>query len=308
MNYKHLYYFWTVVRCGGVIRAAEQLNLTPQTLSGQIGLLQQRLGRDLLRKVGRGVEPTEAGRLVMHYADEIFTLGAEIEDALREGRAQPRAPVLRIGIVDSVPKTVGYHVVEPAIRLNPAPRLVCGEGKLAPLLGQLAMRQLDLIVSDVPLPGSSGVKAYAHLLGRSGIAFFGAPRLLEKEGLSLRQARAGFADALARLPVLMPGPESGLRPRIDAYFRGLGVQPRVAGEFDDGALLKAFGREGLGLFPAPAVLAKEISRQFEVDVMATPPDLGEEFYAISIERRITHPAVAAITAAARTELFGRPQR
>lgn len=305
MNYKHLLYFRTVVRCGGVLRAAEELHLTAQTLSGQIKLLEERLGHALLRKSGRGVEPTEAGRLVMQYADEIFTLGGELEDALREGRSQPRAPVVRIGIVDSVPKAVGYHVVEPAIRMSPAPKLVCSEGKLAGLLGELAMRQIDLIVSDVPLPGNSGVRAFSHLLGRSGIAFFAAASLLSRHGMSLQQARKRFPAVLNELPLLMPGRDSGLRPRVEAYLRAAGAAPGIAAEFDDGALLKAFGREGLGVFPAPAVLAREISRQFQVEAIGTPKDLVEEFYAISIERRISHPAVAEITAAARTELFKR---
>jgi LysR family transcriptional activator of nhaA len=239
----------------------------------------------------------------MQYADEIFTLGGELEDALREGRSHPRAPVVRIGVVDSVPKSVSYHVVEPAIRMSPAPKLVCSEGKLAGLLAQLAVRQLDLIVSDVPLPGNSGVKAFSHLLGRSGITFFAAGALLAQRGWSLQQARKRFPGVLAELPLLLPGRESGLRPRVEAYLRGAGLAPAVAGEFDDGALLKAFGREGLGVFPAPAVLAREISRQFQVDAIGSPEDLVEEFYAISIERRISHPAVSEITAAARTELF-----
>lgn len=305
MNYKHLLYFRTVVRCGGVQRAAEELHLTAQTLSGQIKLLEERLGHPLLRKSGRGVEPTEAGQLVMRYADEIFSLGGELEDALREGRAQRRAPLVRIGIVDSVPKAVSYHVVEPAIRLTPAPKLVCSEGKLADLLGELAMRQLDLIVSDVPMPGNSGIKAFSHLLGRSGTTFFASASLLARHGLSRQQAGKRFPKVLNELPMLLPGQDSGLRPRVDAYLRGAGVAPVVAGEFADGALLKAFGREGLGVFPAPAVLAREISRQFQVEAIGSPRELVEEFYAISIERRISHPAVAEITATARTELFKR---
>lgn len=305
MNYKHLYYFWTVVRAGGVLRASEQLHLTPQTLSGQINLLEERLGSPLLRKVGRGVEPTGAGRMVMQYADEIFTLGREMEDALRGGRDAPKAPVLKVGFVDSVPKAIAYHVLEPALRLDPPPRLQCPEGKLDSLVAELALRRVDLVISDVPLPGSSGVKAFTHLLGRSGIAFFASEKLLRAEGLSLRQAKARFPACLGALPMLLPGFDSALRPRLDGWMRRHEVAVAVAAEFQDTALMKAFGREGLGVFPAPAVLAGEISRQFEVKVVGTPDDLAEEFYAISIERRITHPGVAAITQAARGELFSR---
>jgi LysR family transcriptional activator of nhaA len=307
MNYKHLHYFWTVVRAGGVLRAGEQLHLSPQTLSGQINQLEERLGQPLLRKAGRGVEPTEAGRMVMQYADEIFTLGREMEDALRGAREAPRAPLLKVGFVDSVPKAIAYHVLEPALRLDPAPRLQCPEGKLASLMAELALRRVDLVVSDVPLPGHIGVKAFTHLLGRSPIAFFASARLLKAQGGSLRQARAKFPGCLARLPVLLPAPESALRPRVDAWLRRHALSPRIAAEFQDTALMKAFGREALGVFPAPAVLAGEICRQFQVERVGTAEDLVEEFYAISVERRITHPGVAAITQAARTELFAEPR-
>ena len=301
MNYKHLHYFWTVVRAGGVLRASEQLHLTPQTLSGQIRLLEQRIGRPLLRKAGRGVEPTEAGRLVMQYADEIFTLGGELEDALRGGRDTAPAPALRVGIADAVPKAIAYRVVEPALRIQPTPRLVCTEGKLPGLLGELALRRLELVVSDVPLPGNLGVRAFSHLLGRSPVAFFGAARLVA--GGSRRRTRPPLPDLLRELPLLLPGAESALRPRVDAWLRRQGIVPRVAGEFDDTALLKAFAREGGGVFPAAAVLASEIARQYQVVEFGRADDLQEEFYAISVERRISHPAVAAITAAARSELF-----
>ena len=303
MNYKHLQYFWTVVRAGGVLRASEQLHLTPQTLSGQIRLLEERLGQRLLRKVGRGVEPTVAGRLVMQYADEIFFLGGELEDALRGGRDAPPAPLLRIGIADSVSKAVAYHVVEPALRIDPPPRLQCVEGKLAALLGELALRRLELVVSDVPMPGHVNVKAFTHLLGQSRITFFAAPALLQRAGTTARKARAGFPATLAALALLLPGADSALRPRVDAWLRQHAIAPPVAAEFDDSALMKAFGREGRGVFPAPAVLAAEIARQYEVVELGTGADLVEEFYGISVERRITHPAIAAITEAARGELF-----
>ncbi|MCR5882283.1 transcriptional activator NhaR [Rhizobacter sp. J219] len=303
MNYKHLHYFWTVVRAGGVLRASEELHLSPQTLSGQINVLEERLGRPLLKKVGRNVEPTDAGRMVMQYADEIFTLGQEMEDALRGGREAPRAPLLKVGFVDSVPKAIAYHVLEPALRIDPAPRLQCPEGKLPALMADLALRRVDLVISDVMLPGNLGIKAFTHLLGGSGIAFFAADKLLVKHATTLRQVRARFPKSLENLPMLLPASDSALRPRIDAWLRRHGIAPNIAAEFDDTALMKAFGREGLGIFPAPAVLAKEIARQFEVERIGAPEDLVEEFYAISIERRISHPGVAAITEAARSELF-----
>ena len=303
MNYKHLHYFWTVLRAGGIVRASEQLHLTPQTLSGQIKLLEERVGQPLLRKVGRGVEPTDAGRLVMRYADEIFALGSTLQEALASGRDARRTTVLRVGIADSVPKAVAFHVLEPAMALPEPPRLACHEGGLTGLLAELAVHRLDLIVSDVPAPVSLSVRVYTHLLGRSGVAFFAAPRLLKEAGLTAQRARKTFPACLVALPMLLPSAPTALRPRIDAWLSEHGLAPVVAAEFDDSALLKAFGREGRGVFAAPAVLADEIAQQYQVQWLGTPDDLMEEFYAISVERRITHPAVAAITATARGKLF-----
>lgn len=170
-------------------------------------------------------------------------------------------------------------------------------------MAELAMRRVDLVISDVPLPGNLGIKAFTHLLGGSGIAFFASDKVLQRHGTNVRQARAKFPRSLQQLPMLLPATDSALRPRLDGWLRQHGIAPTIAAEFEDTALMKAFGREGLGVFPAPAVLAKEISRQFEVERLGAPNDLVEEFYAISIERRISHPGVAAITEAARSELF-----
>lgn len=303
MNYRHLLYYRTVVHAGGVVRAAAQLHLTPQTLSGQIKLLEEQVGRALLRKAGRGVEATEAGRLVLRYADEIFALGDAMQDALASGHDTRWQAVCRAGIVESVPKSVAYHVLEPALVGAPQSRLVCQQGKLTALLADLAVHRLDLIVSDAPLPPGVSVKAYAHRLGSSAIGFFAAPGLLKAHGFSPARARAQFPACLTHLPLLMPGAELALRPRLDAWLRDAGLAPSVAGEFDDSALAKAFGREGRGVFTGPQVLADEIARQYRVAHLGSVPDLAEEFYAISVERRISHPAVAAITAAARRHLF-----
>jgi LysR family transcriptional activator of nhaA len=303
VNYKHLHYFWTVLRCGSIARAGEELHLTPQTLSGQIKLLEGRLGKPLLRKAGRGLEPTDAGRVVQRYADEIFSLGAALQEALQTGRDGLSRAAFRVGVADSVPKSVACRVLEPCIGAEHG-RLVCHEGKLTPLLAELAVHRLDLVVSDVPLPASLSVKAFAHLLGRTEVSFFASPALLERTGWTPRRARARFPACLAELPLLLPSAGTALRPRMDAWLRDAGLAPPVAAEFDDGALTKAFGRQGLGVFAGPAVLSPEIEAQYGVLRLGTASALMEEFYAISIERRITHPAVAAITAAARRDLFG----
>ncbi len=303
MNYKHLHYFWTVLRTGSIARASEQLHLTPQTLSGQIKQLEGRLGKPLLRKAGRGLEATEAGKLVQRYADEIFTLGDALQEALASGRDERWQPAFRVGVADSVPKSVACHVLEPCLSLLEHGKLVCHEGKLAMLLADLAIHRLDLVVSDVPLPASLSVKAYTHLLGSTGISFFASPGLLKSSGWTLRRARAAFPRCLGQLPLLMPGAGTAMRPRLEGWLRRQELAPAVVAEFDDSALAKAFGRQGLGVFAGPTVLEQEIVQQYGVDSLGVGADLVEEFYAISIERRITHPAVAAITAAARRELF-----
>lgn len=303
MNYKHLFYVWTVLRTGSIARASEQLHLTPQTLSGQIKQLEDRLGKPLLRKAGRGLEATDAGRLVQRYADEIFTLGSALQEALSSGRDERWQPAFRVGVADSVPKSVACHVLEPALPVLTHAKLVCHEGKLPALLAELAIHRLDLVISDVPLPTSLSIKAYTHLLGSSGMTFFAAPALLKRAGLTLRRARASFPVCLARLPLLMPGTETAVRPRLERWLQQNALSAGVVAEFDDGALTKAFGRQGVGVFMGPTVLAAEIAAQYDVEILGAAADLVEEFYAISIERRITHAAVAAITSAARRELF-----
>lgn len=303
MNYKHLHYFWTVLRTGSIARASAQLHLTPQTLSGQIKLLEERLGKPLLRKVGRGVEPTDTGRMVQRFADEIFSMGAALQEALLTGQEEHARGSLRVGVVDSVPKSIACHVLEPALAMPDRGRLVCVEGKLTALLAELAVHRLDLVVSDVPMPASLSVKAFTHLLGKTDICFFASPQLLQREGLTLRQARSGFPKCLGLLPWLMPNADSVLRPRLDAWLSDRAIPSRIVAEFDDGALTKAFGRQGYGVFAGPAILASEIEAQYQVVQLGTTHELMEEFYAISIERRISNPAVAAITAAARRELF-----
>ncbi len=303
MNYKHLHYFWTVLRTGSIARASEELHLTPQTLSGQIKQLEQRLGRPLLRKAGRGLEPTDAGRLVQRYADEIFAAGAALQDALGSGRDERWQAAFRVGVAASVPKSVATHVLEPCLGAMDGGRLICHEGKLTALLASLAVHQLDMVVSDVPLPASVSVRAYSYLLGRTGTSFFAAPALLARHGWTLRRARARFPACLGELPVLLPGSDSALRPRLEGWFRAQGISARAVAEFDDGALTKSFGRQGAGVFTGPAVLAAEIAMQYGVVCLATVDELAEEFYALSPERRITHPAVAAIRTAARHALF-----
>ncbi|MBK7060730.1 MAG: transcriptional activator NhaR [Rubrivivax sp.] len=296
MNFKHLHYFWAAAHAGGIGRAGEQLHTTPQTLSGQIKLLEDRLGRALFRKRGRKLELTEDGRVALGYADEIFHLGSELEAALREQRGASRSIDFRVGVADSVAKTVVYRLLEPALQLPEPVRMVCSEGSFAELLGLLALRKVDLVIADEPLTRRVSVKAFNHPLGRSTMSFFATPGLRS-------QLQGKFPRCLDGAPMLIPGPASSVRGPFDAWLTRERLRPRVVGEFDDLALMAAFGREGRGIFVTPSVLAAETEAQQGVQLLGHCDELVAEFFAISVERRISHPCVVAITSAARSRLF-----
>jgi LysR family transcriptional regulator, transcriptional activator of nhaA len=298
MNFKHLYYFWVTAKAGGVVRAGAQLHTTPQTLSGQIKLLEGRLGRKLLRKSGRGLELTDDGRVALRFADEIFALGSELEAALRNQRGHG-AQVLefRVGIEDAVAKTVAYRLLEPALNLAEPVRLICTEGRFNDLMAQLALHRMDLVIADEPLTNRLSVKAFNHALGSSHMSFFAAPALRKR-------LHGEFPGCLNDAPMLVPGAGSTLRPQFETWLTRHKLHPQVVGEFDDSALMNAFGREGRGVFVAPSVVQAETCSQYGVQAIGHSDEMVEHFYAISVERRITHPGVAAITSAARGALFG----
>ncbi|MDO9195834.1 transcriptional activator NhaR [Rhodoferax sp.] len=296
MNFKHLHYFWVTAKAGGVMRAGEQLHTTPQTLSGQIKLLEDWLGRKLFRKSGRQLELTEDGRLALGYADQIFTLGAELETTLRQARAGQRVLDFRVGVADSVAKSVAYRLLEPALSVSEPVRLICSEGKFPDLLAQLALHRLDLVIADEPMSRRVSVKAFNHPLGSTAMSFFCAPALKS-------QLQGEFPACLNDMPMLIQGASASVRQQLEGWLTRHQIHPRVIGEFDDGALMTAFGREGRGVFMAPTVLEAETVAQFGVEVIGRTNELVEEFFAVSVERRITHPCVVAITDAARGQLF-----
>jgi LysR family transcriptional activator of nhaA len=297
MNFKHLQYFWVTARAGGVTRASEQLHMTPQTLSGQIKLLEERLGKKLFRKSGRGLELTDEGRTALRYADEIFTLGGEMEAALREQRTGAQVLEFRVGLADSVAKSVACRLLSPALKGPDPVRLVCREGLLPDLVAQLALHRIDLVIADEPLTQRLSVRVFNHPLGQSPTSFFCEPRLLAS-------LHGEFPGNLDGAPLLLQGVASPVRQQFEAWQMRLGLHPRVVGEFDDGALMKSFGREGLGVFMAASVLEQEVASQYGVACIGRVDEITEHFYAISAERRITHPAVAAITEAAHLTLSG----
>jgi len=297
MNFKHLYYFWVTARAGGIMRAGEQLHTTPQTLSGQIKLLEDWLGRKLFRKNGRQLELTEHGRLALGYADQIFNLGQDLERSLRQLRGAQKRLDFRVGVADSVSKSVAYRLLEPALAMEQPVKLLASEGKFDDLLAALALHRLDLVIADEPMPKRVSVKAFNHPLGRSAMSFFAAPALLPR-------LHGAFPACLDGVPMLVPSANASVRQQLEGWFARQQIAPVVVGEFDDAALMKAFGREGQGVFMAPTVLEDETCAQFGVQVLGRTDELVEEFYAVSVQRRISHPCVLAITDAARGQLFG----
>lgn len=290
LNYKQLHYFWAVAKAGSIVRAGRQLHLTPQTISGQIGLLEESLGAPLFRRVGRGLELTETGLLALSYAEDIFQAGSELEEALR-GRSTERPRLFRVGIADVVPKSIAYRLLAPAMALAEPVRIICREGKLEPLLGELAIHRLDLVLADRAMPSEMDIKGRSHKLGECGMSVFGTAALAQAHG-------ADFPHGLDGAPMLIPGEDSAVRGRLMRWFGAQRIRPRVVGEFDDGALMNSFGQAGVGLFMAPTAIAGEVERQYRVTAVGRVDEVVERFYAISVERRAGHPAVIAINAAA----------
>lgn len=300
LNYKHLHYFWVVAKTGGIARASERLHLTPQTVSGQLSLFEDTLGYKLFTRVGRRLEISDAGRVVLSYADEIFTLGEELQGVMRHP-TEGRMPQFRVGVSDAVPKSIAYRLLEPAVRLPEPPCIVCREGKFASLLAELAVHRLDIVIADSPMSPAVSIKGFSHLLGESDMTFFATAQLA-------RKYHGPFPNCLDGAPMLLPGEDVAVRARLKQWFEKLRIHPRIVGEFDDGALQKAFGQGGIGIFAAPSAIAREVGLQYGVVTMGHTSEVTEQFYAISVERRLTHPAVVAISSAARQKLFRQTTR
>jgi LysR family transcriptional activator of nhaA len=296
MNFKHLHYFWVTAKAGGIMRAGEQLHTTPQTLSGQIKLLEEWLGRKLFQKSGRNLELTEDGRLALGYADQIFSLGAELENVVRLPRGVHKVLDFKVGVADSVTKSLAYRLLEPALNLEDPVRMICSEGKFPDLLAKLALNQLDLVIADEPMSKRMSVKAFNHELGSTPMSFFCAPALR-------KTLKGNFPECLNNAPMLIQGAQASIRQQWEGWLSRHQLHPRTIGEFDDGALMNAFGRKGRGIFMAPSVMEADIVEQFGVEVIGRSDELVEEFFAVSVERRITHPCVVAITKTARGQLF-----
>lgn len=295
LNYKHLNYFWTVAKEGSIAKASKKLHVTPQTISGQLALLEQRLGAQLFEKSGRGLALSETGQLVLRYADEIFELGRELTDVLR-GAPTSEASEFIVSSASALPKTIVYKIIEPSLRLPHEVSLISKEGPVDVILAELAIHKVDMVLSDTPLSGSLSIKAYNHYLGESKLTLFASPA-------EARIYKKNFPDCLRSAPMLLPTLQYAVRNDLDHWFRENDIFPTVQGQFDDSALIKSFGQSGFGLFFMPSVIADEVCRSFNVRAVAEIDEVSQKFYAISAERKVKHPAVAAICDNAREALF-----
>lgn len=295
LNYHHLLYFWTVAREGGVSRAAEKLRLSQPTVSAQIKLLEAALGERLFQRQGRTLVLTEVGRVVDRYASEIFNVGSELLETLK-GRPSGRAPRLTVGVANAVAKLVVYRLLRPATEGDEAVQITCSEGDPDQLVAQLATHAIDVVISDTPAPPHIRVKVFNHLLGESGTTFFAGKTLA-------RRLRRQFPRSLDGAPMLLPTINTSLRRTLEQWFEAEGLRPVLAGEFEDPALLTTFGQSGRAVFPAPTAIEVEVQKSHGVAVVGRTAAVRERYYAISVERRLTHASVAAITNAARTEVF-----
>lgn len=294
LNYQHLFYFWSVIREGGIAQAAKTLSLAHQTVSEQIHTLEDVLGERLLEKQGRRLTLTETGRVVYDYAEEIFSLGKELVDAVKGRKAG--ASRLVVGLSDSVSKLIARRLLLPAQSLEEPVRLICREARPERLLTELAAHSLDVVISDAYVSGQVSVKAFHHLLGESSISLFIGPEQHAKY-------HKNFPKSLEGAPFLLPTEETPLRRALEQWFEAQKVRPQIIGEFEDSALMKAFGQDGRAIFPAPTVITKEVEAQYHVKKLRELETIKERFYAITVQKRLRHPAVIAISEAARHSIF-----
>jgi LysR family transcriptional activator of nhaA len=298
LNYHHLLYFWVVAREGSIVKASQELGLAHPTISGQIHRLEEVLGEKLFTRTGRHLALTDAGRVAYRYASEIFSLGREFTDTLK-GRATGRPLRLTVGVADVLPASLVRRFLEPALRLGQPVHIVCRADKsVEEFLAELALHRIDVVLADGPPGPGVAVRAFGHLLGDCGTTFFAGQKLAAA-------TRKRFPGSLDGSPFLLPGAPSMVRRALEQWFEAQDIRPRIVGEFDDSALAKDFGEAGLGIFAAPTVIEAEIRRHYRVQVVGRSEAVRQQFYAISVERRIKHPAVAAISEAARHDIFAK---
>ena len=296
INYHHLLYFRTVVKEGSIAKACLKLHVSQPAISSQLKTLELILKEKLFKREGRGLIPTEVGQVVYRYADEIFGLGQEMFEALK-GRPTGRPLRLRVGIADILPKTIALRLLQPALKIKETVQMVCHEDRSDRLISSLALHELDIVLSDTVIPATTKINGDSHLLGTCSTVILGVPKLA-------KVYRKNFPKSLSQAPFLLPFAGTALRHSIDNWFEKMKIRPIVRGEFEDSALLKAFGHEGVGLFFAPQISQKEIARAYQVEHVGNIESIKESFYALTMDRKLKHPAVEVIVNAAKTKLFG----
>lgn len=286
LNYHQLLNFWLVAREGSVQRASAVLHVTPSSVSIQVRQLERACGAKLFQKQGRGLVLTELGEQVAGYAGEIFAKGRELMELVK-GRPIGRPPVLRVGVGDAMPKLVAFRLLQPALVRDPSVRLICQEGEMSQLVSALAIHKLDVVLSDIPLDPLYKVQAYSHRLGESDVVIVGSRDLA-------RRYRRGFPASLEHAPFLLPTGSSLLRRQLERWFSEMKLTPTIGGEFADSGMMKIAGLSGLGLLAIPAVIETEVRKFYGLQRVGVAEGVQEQFYAVSVERRIKHAGVLAI--------------
>lgn len=296
LNYKHLRYFFTIAREGSIVKAAESLHVSPQTISGQLTAFENYLGIELFDRVGKRLILNDAGKLALGYAEDIFSLGEELQQSLAGGELNQKF-LFSVGIADVIPKILASGLLESALALDGSVKLVCREGEFNMLLGELALNRLDLVIADRPLSPGTPIKAYSHFMGESGMSFYamkGSAKKLKKD----------FPYSLNQHPLLMPGDKSNQKNSLISWFEQQNISPNIIAEFDDSALTKYFGQAGHGVFATASLIEEHVVRQYDVEVIGSTDEIKERFYAISPERKVKHPCVRMLVESA-AALFDR---
>jgi len=297
LNFHHLRYFWVVAREGGLTKAAAKLHVSQPTISAQIQALEGVLGEKLFRRSGRNLRLTDVGQHVLSYAEEIFSIGQDLVSSVKQ-RPTSRPLRLHLGVADALPKLVTYRIIEPIFSLEQPVQVSCWETKLSDMLVELAAYRLDIVLADEPASSGVNARIFNHLLGECGVTFCA-------EATLARKLRRGFPKSLNGAPALLPMANTGLRRSIEKWFHANGIRPRLVGEFEDPALLHVFAFHGLGFIPVATLVAKEAATRFGFGVVGRTDACRQRFYAITPERKLTHPVVTAITSDARSRLFAR---
>lgn len=290
LNYKHLRYFFTIAREGSIVKAAELLHVSPQTISGQLTAFEEYLGSSLFDRVGKRLVLNEAGKLAYSYAEDIFSLGDELQQSLHAQDTSQQF-VFSVGVVDVIPKIMASSILEHAFDLDGPIKLICREGEFDSLLAEMALNRIDLILSDRPLTPGTPVKAYSHVLGESGLSFYARKKMA-------RALRNGFPESLDQQRFLICGDKSNQKINLQSWFEQENIRPNIVAEFDDSALMKYFGQSGQGVFSTPSIIENHVTNQYDVAVIGQTQAIKERFYAISPERKVKHPGVKLLVEAA----------